>query len=378
MSNNYDFTRPNNDDSTQRLNTQQPSLQPNPYNTNPRNNSNLPPMVNNHNNMHTQYNSPQRKKNNGLSTINIIVIAVSVIAIILAIYIFIINPLVSKSENDSKEETSTENITESTLNSVEDQPTTIAPTESSSNPSTQQKKQEQSKPEPINNSAVFAQLESNMISVSGGTFAMGATYEQDEAMDREYPVHEVSLSSFKICRYEVTQELWEAVMGSNPSRNRGAKRPVDNVSWNDCQSFIKKLNSLTGKNYRLPTEAEWEFAARGGNYSQNNKYSGSYYADETAWHSGNSGNTSHNVGQKQPNEPGLYDMSGNVFEWCNDRYGNYSYNSQYNPTGPSSGNTRVGRGGGYNLGAKFCRVSGRTPGKTNYKSTSLGLRLAHN
>ena len=378
MNKNNDYTRLYNDDSTKKLNIQQPSLQPNPYNTNNR--SNLPPMVNHHNNIHTQRNTSPQKNNNNFSPINIIVIAVSVIAVIIVLYIFVIKPLTSASHNDSEENQTTENISENSTSSLETEPTTITPSTTSNTPTpnTTSNTTTETKSETKDNSAIFAQLESNMVSINGGTFIMGATYEQDEAMDREYPTHEVTLSSFKICKYEVTQELWQAVMGTNPSRNVGTKRPVDNVSWNDCQRFIKKLNSLTGKNYRLPTEAEWEFAARGGNYSQNNKYSGSSYADETAWHSGNSGNTSHNVGQKRPNELGLYDMSGNVFEWCKDVFGDYSYNPQHNPSGPSSGNTHVGRGGGYNLGAKFCRVSGRTPGKSNYKATSLGLRLAHN
>lgn len=364
MNKNNDYTHQYNDPST-RINNEQ---------------TNLPPLANSYNNSYTQYNS-QPQRNNSFSPLNIIVIAVSVIAIIIALYIFVINPLVSHNKYEKSPE-ETENTSKNPIESTENEPITISPkSEEQSKPAKTQNTPEapkQTSETPSNNSAIFAQLESNMVLINGGTFIMGATYEQDEAMDREYPTHEVTLSSFKICKYEVTQELWQAVMGTNPSRNVGTKRPVDNVSWNDCQRFIKKLNSLTGKNYRLPTEAEWEFAARGGNYSQNNKYSGSSYADETAWHSGNSGNTSHNVGQKLPNELGLYDMSGNVFEWCKDVFGDYSYNSQYNPSGPSSGNIHVGRGGGYNLGAKFCRVSGRTPGKSNYKATSLGLRLAHN
>lgn len=222
-------------------------------------------------------------------------------------------------------------------------------------------------------------LEYEMVTIDGGTLILGATSEQSAyAMNQEYPAHEVTLSSYKIGRYEVTQEQWEAIMGYNPSYNIGAKKPVENVSWNECQSFLNKLNVQTGKNYRLPTEAEWEFAARGGNQSHYYIYSGSNNADAVAWHKGNSNGTTHEVGTKQANELGLFDMSGNVFEWCNDKYGYYSYGPEYNPQGNgTSSKIRVGHGGGYNLGTKFCRVSNRTQGTTNYKSESLGFRIAH-
>lgn len=222
-------------------------------------------------------------------------------------------------------------------------------------------------------------LESDMVAINGGTLMLGATSEQVAyAMNQEFPAHEVTLSSYQIGRYEVTQEQWEAVMGYNPSRNIGAKMPVENVSWNECQSFLQALNAKTGKNYRLPTEAEWEFAARGGNQSHYYIYSGSDDANAVAWHKGNSGGTTHDVGTKLANELGLYDMSGNVFEWCNDKYGHYDYGAVYNPQGyGTSSKVRVGHGGGYNLGTKFCRVSNRTQGTTNYKSESLGFRIAH-
>ena len=223
------------------------------------------------------------------------------------------------------------------------------------------------------------QLEYDMVTINGGTLMLGATSEQSAyAMNQEFPAHEVTLSTYQIGRYEVTQEQWEAVMGYNPSHNIGAKMPVENVSWNECQSFLQTLNAKTGKNYRLPTEAEWEFAARGGNQSHYYIYSGSDNPDAVAWHKGNSGGTTHDVGTKQANELGLYDMSGNVFEWCNDKYGYYSYSAEYNPQGNgTSSKVRVGHGGGYNLGTKFCRVSNRTQGTTNYKSESLGFRIAH-
>jgi len=206
---------------------------------------------------------------------------------------------------------------------------------------------------------------------------MGATSEQgSDAYDGEKPTHQVTVSSFSIGKYEVTQEEWEAVMGKNPSYYKGAKRPVEEVSWNDCQEFIRKLNSLTGKQFRLPTEAEWEFAARGGTKSNHYKYAGSNTLSSVAWYDDNSGSTTHPVGQKSPNELGLYDMSGNVWEWCQDWYGDYSSSAQTNPKGPSSGSYRVVRGGSWDDDARLCRVSSRfifTPGVTSY---SLGLRLA--
>lgn len=217
-----------------------------------------------------------------------------------------------------------------------------------------------------------------MIEVQGGTFTMGATSEQgSDADDDEKPTHNVTLSNYYIGKYEVTQELWQAVMGSNPSNSKGAKKPVECVSWNDCQTFISKLNSLTGKNFRLPTEAEWEYAARGGSKSRGYKYSGSNDLNSVAWYYDNSGHTgTHDVGTKQPNELGIYDMTGNVWEWCSDWYGSYSSNSQTNPTGPNSGSNRVDRGGGWNGYARFCRSSSRSydaPGDSYY---SMGLRLA--
>ena len=217
-----------------------------------------------------------------------------------------------------------------------------------------------------------------MIAVEGGTFQMGATSEQgSDAYFSESPVHSVTLSSYYIGETEVTQELWEAVMGSNPSFYEGyPQRPVETVSWNDCQEFITKLNNLTGKNFRLPTEAEWEYAARGGNKSQGYKYSGSNTIVNVAWYTSNSGSETHDVKTKQANELGIYDMSGNVYEWCYDWYGIYSSSSQTNPTGPSSGSHRVSRGGGWYDDAGSCRVSSRDGNSPDYGSNYLGLRLA--
>ena len=217
-----------------------------------------------------------------------------------------------------------------------------------------------------------------MIGVEGGTFTMGATSEQGtiDPWDNERPAHSVTLSSFSIGETEVTQELWQAVMGSNPSYSSGTNYPVERVSWHDCQTFIQKLNQLTGKNFRLPTEAEWEYAARGGNKSEGYKYAGSNTLGDVAWYSGNSANRIHPVKKKQANELGLYDMSGNVYEWCQDWLGNYSGDAQANPTGAATGSRRVYRGGGWSGAASRCRVSyrdGYTPTNTY---NHLGLRLA--
>ena len=208
---------------------------------------------------------------------------------------------------------------------------------------------------------------------------MGATSEQGSDADSdESPVHSITLSDYYIGETEVTQEFWQAVMGSNPSYFSGnPQRPVEYVSWNDCREFIVKLNDLTGKNFRLPTEAEWEYAARGGKESQGYKYSGSNTIGNVAWYYNNSNSTTHDVKTKSPNELGIYDMSGNVWEWCEDWYGDYSSGSQKNPTGPSSGSSRVLRGGSWgNGGARGCRVSGRSNGYPNDKCDVSGFRLA--
>ena len=217
--------------------------------------------------------------------------------------------------------------------------------------------------EEANRKKILDRLVANMVYVAGGTFWMGANPGDSEASNYEKPRHQVTLSGFSIGKYEVTQEEWEFVMGSNPSDFKGKKRPVDNVSWNDCQAFIRKLNAMTGKRFRLPTEAEWEYAARGGNKSQGYLYSGSNSIDNVAWYKGNSGNTNHDVGGKQPNELGLYDMSGNVQEWCNDK-------------GSASFVIRAVRGGGWFFNAKDCRVSCLTYCEPGDKSGGIGFRLA--
>jgi len=215
-----------------------------------------------------------------------------------------------------------------------------------------------------------------MVAVAGGTFTMGSSASDSEAYDDEKPAHSVTVSGFSIGETEVTQALWQAVMGSNPSYFKGEQRPVERVSYNDCKTFISRLNSLTGENFRLPTEAEWEFAARGGNRSQGYKYSGSNSVGSVAWYDGNSGNTTHSVKTKSPNELGLYDMTGNVWEWCYDWKGNYSSNSQTNPRGPQSGSYRVYRGGSWDNSAGYCRVAFRYFNTPGFWNSNLGLRLA--
>ena len=215
-----------------------------------------------------------------------------------------------------------------------------------------------------------------MVYVEGGTFEMGATTEQgSDAYKDEKPVHRVTLSDYYIGKYEVTQELWEAVMGSNPSYFKGAQNPVESVSWNDCQEFVIRLNRLTGRTFRLPTEAEWEYASRGGNKSRHYKYSGSNNIDYVAWYTDNSGRKTHAVGTKTANELGIYDMSGNVWEWCSDWYGGYSAGAQTNPQGPSSGSGRVLRGGSWFSRARYCRVSIRSILDPGDSYNNNGLRL---
>ena len=253
---------------------------------------------------------------------------------------------------------------------------------------------------------IFTNLEKDeMVFVKGGTFTMGATSEQgtSDPYEDEYPTHQVTLSDFYIGKYEVTQQLWEYVMkysgtaadgskmsayysldvwlGTNPSSSYGVGNyyPAYNVSWEDIVNiFIPRLNKITGKTFRLPTEAEWEYAARGGNKSRGYKYSGSNTIGDVAWYWDNSSNETHPVGTKSPNELGLYDMSGNVLEWCSDWYGDYSSSSQTNPTGPTSNSIRVRRGGSWLTYASHCRVSHRYNiyrGSPDFRNSALGFRL---
>ena len=224
-----------------------------------------------------------------------------------------------------------------------------------------------------------------MVYVEGGTFTMGATPEQGRIYDiDESPTHEVILSAFYIGQYEVTQGLWQAVMGSNPACfKNGNSWPVENVSWNDCLSFIKELNhqlsgQLNGKRFALPPEEQWEYAARGGQDSKGYKYSGSNNLTKVGWYIMNSSNDTHThmVGQKLSNELGLYDMSGNVWEWCQNGYYFYPAGAQTNPVGASPKSNYVFRGGSYNYHASRCRVSNRGYDRPTYRDRGLGLRLA--
>ena len=210
-----------------------------------------------------------------------------------------------------------------------------------------------------------------MVTVEGGVFTQ-ASYQVSR---------KVRLSTFKICKYQVTQAQWKAIMGTNPSHFKGDDLPVENVSWDDAQEFIKKLNAKTGKHYALPTEAQWEFAARGGNKSHNNTYAGCDSENRLggcAWYEKNSFQTTNPVGKKKPNELGLYDMSGNVWEWCEDWYQKgYPIGDIADPKGPSSGQFRVLRGGSWGSSAGSCRVSNRIDGDPSrrYININSGLRL---
>jgi formylglycine-generating enzyme required for sulfatase activity len=215
-------------------------------------------------------------------------------------------------------------------------------------------------------------LNHEMVFVEGGTFQMGSN--SGESIEK--PVHSVTLSSFNMGKYEVTQAQWKAVMGNNPSYNSGCDNcPVEQVSWNDALEYIQKLNALTGNNYRLPTEAEWEYAAKGGKKSKGYTFSGSNDIDSVAWYSDNSGRKTHAVGTKQANELGIYDMTGNVWEWCSDWYGNYSNYIVTNPTGPSEGEDRVIRGGSRSTLLLICHSSFRYWNNPDYRAFKPGFRL---
>ena len=211
-----------------------------------------------------------------------------------------------------------------------------------------------------------------MVDIPAGSFQMGS----NEGHDDEKPVHQVRLSGFQLGKHEISQGQWQAVMGSNPAHfdSCGASCPVEKVSWNDIQTFLKKLNQQTGERYRLPTEAEWEYACRSG--GKNQKYCGGNDLKRLAWFDDNSGNITHPVGQKQANGLGLYDMSGNVWEWVQDWYGNYSNGSVENPTGPTSGSYRSYRGGGWSLSSFFSRSADRLNYLPARRDRRLGFRLA--
>ena len=220
---------------------------------------------------------------------------------------------------------------------------------------------------------ILSAIEGNMVYVDGGSFMMGATPEQEkDAFTNEKPMHKVTLNSFYICKYEVTQEEWNTIFGWHSSNAEEGKLPAT-CSWGECSIFIQKLNDLTGKNYRLPTEAEWEYAARGGRKSRGYKYAGSNSISDVAWFYSNSNNKPHVVGEKMPNELGLYDMCGNVWEWCQDRYTVYTKEDQTNPIN-SQGGENIQRGGSWDNDALLCRLSYRY---FNAQRECSGLRLAY-
>lgn len=216
-----------------------------------------------------------------------------------------------------------------------------------------------------------------MKGVRGGVFTMGADEgSNSDAYDDERPAHRVAVSSFRIGETVVTQRLWRAVLGDTPSNFKGDDLPVDCVGWYDCLRFITKLNSLTGKKFRLPTEAEWEYAARGGAKSRGYAYSGGNNLDEVAFYGANSDGQTAKVASKKANELGIYDMSGNIFEWCSDWFGSYEESSQTNPQGPSAGAYKVCRGGAWDSFPRLCRTSARQWFAPTYRFYSLGFRLA--
>ena len=215
-----------------------------------------------------------------------------------------------------------------------------------------------------------------MVKVKGGCYQMGDTFRDGDNNDK--PAHKVCVSDFSIGKYVVTQAQWFAVMGSNPSEFKGDRRPVEQVSWDDAQEFIAKLNQLTGRRYRLPTEAEWEYAARSG--GKHEKWAGTSNETELgnySWLNDNSGENTHEVGQKRPNGLGLYDMSGNVEEWCADWYDGHYYqiSPEKNPRGPSSGSYRVIRGGGWDITAGLARAANRHRNTPDSGNNGIGFRL---
>ena len=231
----------------------------------------------------------------------------------------------------------------------------------------------------------------HMIKVNGGSFFMGDTF--GGGCSDERPTHQVTLSPFWIGKYEVTQREWREVMGNNPSHFQGDDRPVEQVSWYDAIDYCNKRSIKEGltpcytrngdtvtcnwqaNGYRLPTEAEWEYAARGGSGTRDMKYSGSDSVDDVAWYDGNSGSTTHPVGRKRPNVLGLYDMSGNVWEWCWDCYGLYSSHAKTAPLGASSRSGRVYRGGGWNFSTAGARIAYRNFGSPGFCYNNIGFRV---
>ena len=233
--------------------------------------------------------------------------------------------------------------------------------------------------------AVIMNLVANLVRVEGGTFLMGAqssnpqTDNYDpEAADNESPVHQVTLSDYYIGKYEITQREWSAVMGNDLEWSdlygKGDLTPAYNVSWEAANAFVERLSDLTRLSFRLPSEAQWEYAARGGSHTQHYRFSGSDDVENVAWHNGNAGGILHAVGEKQPNELGLYDMSGNVWEWCSDSYAPYSEDDSQDPW-VLSGSPYVLRGGSWTYLPSYCRVTCRDSYNSTAVSTSVGFRV---
>lgn len=227
---------------------------------------------------------------------------------------------------------------------------------------------------------IVRSIENNMLRIEGGTFTMGCQNENDTSCYYwEKPAHKVTLNTFYMARYPVTQKDWLAVVGDKPWFTKDCPDcPVENVSWYDAQVFLSRLNQLTGKFYRLPTEAEWEYAARGGSKSKNYTFAGSNTLNVVGWHEGNSNRISHPVGGKQPNELGLYDMSGNVWQWCSDWFDDkyYSKSPEENPQGPGRESYRSCRGGSWWSEEKDCRVTNRDRYPPDARDDDVGFRIA--
>ncbi len=224
----------------------------------------------------------------------------------------------------------------------------------------------------------------NMVRIEGGQLMIGVANATTEGASQDnVPAHEVSLSPYYLGKYEVTEEEWQLIVGNNPSdKSNGIMVsntcPVDNVSWDECQQFVEKLAQLTGKPFRLPSEAEWEFAARGG-VASDFLFAGMADIERCGWYVGNSSRVKHPVGQKEPNQLGLYDMTGNVREWCQDYYGPdyYAHSPSLNPQGPNEGSRRIIRGGSFNNQDEACVVTYRAYSSPDNKNKFTGLRLAY-
>ncbi len=284
--------------------------------------------------------------------------------------------------NDGKDSTT---LTENTPITTDTQTTgvkTISPGQLPKDVTVETKKKEEPPKEPTKKTEpapTFSDpFADDMVSISGGTFTMGS----NDGGSAEKPPHDVTVRSFSLCRYEVTQAQWRAVMGSDPPelQFKGCDNcPVERVSWDDIQKFLKKLNQLTGKNYRLPTEAEWEYAARGGDQSGDYKYAGSNDIGEVAWYTSNSDSKTHPVGKKKKNELGLYDMSGNVYEWCQDTWHDSYEGAPTSGSAWTSGgeqNRRVVRGGSWSYNSDLCRSANRSGDVAVIRYISVGFRLA--